>query len=175
MTTFPISIIMPAYNAEKYISDAIQSVQRQTWADWELIIIDDCSSDHTASIVAACQQQDARIRCFCNPHNMGVAQSRNRGIQLAHGEWIAFLDSDDLWTPEKLEHQLAFALRMHSDFTFTGSSFINEDSLPLSHCLEVPLQLSYRQLLKQNLISCSRCLRSSTDEQEIRFCFSSCR
>lgn len=158
MTTSLISIIMPAYNAEKYITASIQSVQQQTWTNWELIIIDDCSSDQTPSIAATLKQQDCRIHYLRNPYNMGAAQSRNRGIQLAHGEWIAFLDSDDLWTPEKLEHQLAFALQMHSDFTFTGSSFINEESRPLSHCLEVPLHLSYQQLLKQNIISCSSVL-----------------
>lgn len=101
-----VSVIMPAYNAEKYIEEAVSSVLSQTYKNWELLILDDCSSDCTAEIAEYFASLDTRIRLLRNPQNMGVAKTRNRGFDIAKGEWIALLDSDDVWHSDKLEKQL---------------------------------------------------------------------
>lgn len=112
-----VSIVMPSYNAEKYIAGSIQSVLAQTYRNWELLVVDDCSTDHTAAIVA--EYHDPRIRYIRNEQNSGAAVSRNRALREAKGRWIAFLDSDDIWHPEKLERQLSFMLQHGYAFTFT--------------------------------------------------------
>lgn len=113
-----VSIIMPAYNCERFIAEAIRSVLSQTYTDWELIIVDDCSTDNTAQIVASFD--DTRIVYQRNEKNMGAALTRNKALQIAKGHYIAFLDADDLWTPEKLEHQIAFMEKNGYDFTYTA-------------------------------------------------------
>lgn len=153
-----VSIIMPAYNAERYIETSIRSVLNQTWTDWELIVIDDCSADRTARIVRALQEKEPRIRLLQNTANSGTAVSRNAGVAQARGEWVAFLDSDDCWRKDKLALQLDFAEKSRCPFTFTGSGFMDEDGKPLSYYLSAPGRLTFRQLLKQNRISCSSVL-----------------
>ena len=101
-----VSIIMPSYNTGKYIAEAIQSVINQTYKYWELIIVDDCSSDNTDEIVTSFSEP--RIKFFKNKINSGAAVSRNRALREAKGRWIAFLDSDDLWRIDKLEKQIGF-------------------------------------------------------------------
>ena len=101
-----VSIIMPSYNTAKYIKASIDSVLAQTYPYWELIIVDDCSTDETDEVVAA--YTDERIRYIKNEKNSGAAVSRNRALREAKGRWIAFLDSDDVWLPEKLEKQISF-------------------------------------------------------------------
>ena len=103
-----VSIIMPAYNAEKHIHDSILSVQNQTFKSWELIVIDDNSNDLTSSIVKQFTLTDERIFLVQHEQNLGTAASRNTGISIAKGRFIAFLDSDDLWLPEKLLKQISF-------------------------------------------------------------------
>ena len=112
-----ISIIMPAYNSGKYISDSIKSVIAQTYSDWELIITDDCSTDNTVKIIKSFS--DSRIKLLKNKRNSGAAESRNYALRKARGRWIAFLDSDDVWLPEKLEKQLAFMKNNGYAFTYT--------------------------------------------------------
>ena len=112
-----VSIIMPAYNAEKYISNSINSIIQQTYKNWELIIVDDCSTDKTTRVIL--NYKDERIRLLKNTKNSGAAMSRNRALREAKGKWIAFLDSDDIWHPEKLERQLDFMLKNRYAFTFT--------------------------------------------------------
>ncbi len=153
-----ISIIMPAYNSEAYIAQSIESVLAQTWTQWELIVIDDGSSDQTVEIVRSYALKHPQIRFFKNRQNIGVARTRNAGIRQAAGLWIAFLDSDDCWAPQKLEKQIRLARERSADFLFTGSAFMDENSRPLSHQLSVPSKIGYRRLLKQNVISCSSVL-----------------
>ena len=98
-----VSVVMPAYNAEKYIGEAIRSVQSQTYTNWILLVIDDCSTDHTVDVVQAFVNTDDRIRLFRNTRNLGAAKTRNRGLELSEGEWVALLDSDDIWHSDKLE------------------------------------------------------------------------
>ena len=153
---------MPAYNAVEYIEDSIKSVINQTWSEWELIIINDCSSDNTKAVIEKYTHNDPRITLLTNPTNQGVAYSRNRGVQEANGNWIAFLDSDDLWIPDKLMLQMELINDKHACFSFTGSAFINENGQKCSYTLHVPMQISYKELLKQNLISCSSVLISKS-------------
>lgn len=113
-----VSIIMPSYNTAAYIAESIRSVLAQTYSNWELIIVDDCSTDDTDAVVAPFLA-DARVRYLKNDVNSGAAISRNRALREAKGEWIAFLDSDDLWHPEKLEKQIDFMKKYGYKFTYT--------------------------------------------------------
>ena len=108
---------MPSYNCEKYINNSIQSVINQTYTNWELLIVDDCSNDNTVSIIKSFN--DNRIKLFQNEKNNGAALSRNWALREAKGKWIAFLDSDDIWVSTKLEEQLLFMNENKYDFTFT--------------------------------------------------------
>ncbi len=119
-----VSVIMPSYNTAEYIADSINSVLNQTYTNWELIIIDDCSSDNTDEIVS--QFDDKRIRYLKNDRNSGAAVSRNRALREAKGKWIAFLDSDDLWTPDKLEKQIRFM--EENSYAFSYTNYIEIDS-----------------------------------------------
>ena len=123
-----ISIITPTFNSERFIAETILSVQAQTYKDWEMIIVDDCSTDRTAEIVASFQEKDSRIKYLYNSTNKGSAFSRNIAIQKAKGKWIAFLDSDDLWHPEKIEKQIEFMTRNDIHFSYTNYCEIDESS-----------------------------------------------
>ena len=165
-----VSIIMPAYNTERTIMDSIQSVQAQTYADWELIIVDDASADGTARIIKEAAKIEPRIVAIINKKNSGVSATRNEGIKQAKGEWLAFLDSDDLWLPQKLELQLQFITNIESKnagklggkninnnvaISYTASSYINANGQPYSYSLSAEEEFSYQSLLRRNLLSCS--------------------
>ena len=149
---------MAAYCAQSTISNAVESVLAQTYPNWELLIIDDCSKDDTYRIAADYARQDKRIRVFRNAVNSGVSATRKTGLEHAEGAWIAILDSDDLWLPEKLEKQMDFAEKTKAELIFTGSQFVDAKGRPYAWQLHVPQQLRYRRLLKQNLISNSSVL-----------------
>lgn len=120
-----VSIIMPSYNTENYIAASIQSVLDQTYQNWELLLVDDCSTDDTDAVVAPFLS-DARIRYLKNEQNSGAAISRNRALREAKGRWVAFLDSDDLWYPTKLEAQLKFMQSHGYHFSYTNYEELNE-------------------------------------------------
>ena len=152
-----ISVIMPVFNVERYIREAVDSVVSQTYENWELLIIEDCSSDSTAEIINTFS--DPRIRILQNERNRGTSYSRMKGISESKGEWIAFLDGDDKWDHTKLEKQV----RRMNEITdpvllFTGSAFMNDEGKMLDYVMEVPETITYEELLKQNLISCSSVL-----------------
>lgn len=151
-----ISIIMAAYNAEKTIAEAINSVLVQTYTKWELLVVNDCSKDNTARIAES--YSDPRIRLLQNEKNSGVSISRKKGMEAANGEWIAILDSDDAWTPDKLEKQIKLANDTGAELIFTGSAFMDDNGKPIDWQLHVPTTLLYRELLKQNLVSNSSVL-----------------
>ncbi|MHC1749572.1 MAG: glycosyltransferase family 2 protein [Cellulosilyticaceae bacterium] len=153
-----ISIVMPAYNCEKYIQEAIKSVTKQTYKNWELIIIDDGSKDNTVDIISELATQDKRIKFYKNEKNQGVSATRNKGIALARGEWIAFLDSDDMWQEEKLKKQMYLKQKVNAEFVFTGSSYINEIGEAYKGIFKVPTQVDYKKLRTHNVISCSSVL-----------------
>ena len=113
-----VSIVMPSYNTGQYISDSIESVLKQTYTNWELLIVDDCSTDDTDDVLVP-YLQDRRIKYIKNKINSGAAISRNRALREAKGKWIAFLDSDDIWVAEKLEKQIRFMEKNEYAFTFT--------------------------------------------------------
>lgn len=123
-----VSVITPAFNCEKFIAEMITSVLSQTYTNWEMIIVDDCSSDKTAEIVASFQEKDSRIKYYYNTTNRGSAFSRNMALQKAKGKWIAFLDSDDLWHPKKLEKQIGFMIKNKYHFSYTNYCEIDENS-----------------------------------------------
>ena len=123
-----VSIIMPSFNTGKYIVETIESVLEQTYKNWELIIVDDCSSDGTDEIVSHFLA-DKRIRYLKNEKNKGAAFSRNKALREANGKWIAFLDSDDVWMPEKLEKQLLFMKKRGYFFSYTNYEEIDTESV----------------------------------------------
>lgn len=151
-----ISIVMPAYNCSKYIEAAVRSALRQTWTDFELIVIDDCSEDATPEIAARLAAEDDRILLLRNERNSGVSASRNTGTARARGEWIAFLDSDDLWREDKLEKQAAL-IQKHPDavLCYTASAFMDECGHKSTYILEAEDRTTYQGLLRRNLLSCS--------------------
>lgn len=149
-----VSIIMPSYNAAQFIAESIESVLAQTYVDWELLITDDCSKDQTLEIAQSYEREDPRIKVFALPINSGAATARNHSLANAKGEYIAFLDSDDLWKPTKLERQLDFMLTGDYAFTFTNYELMDEDGHLLSKELKMPQSLSYNQYLRNTAIGC---------------------
>ncbi|MGN0380144.1 MAG: glycosyltransferase family 2 protein [Butyrivibrio sp.] len=148
-----ISIVMAAYNAEKTIRQAIDSVLGQTYGHWELIVVNDCSKDLTQKILEEISSKDSRVKIITNYANVGVSQTRHIGVMKAQGEWIAFLDSDDEWKPEKLEKQMLLQTQTKAELLFTGSAFMDEDGKPINWYLHAPEVLTYHDILKQNLLS----------------------
>ena len=153
-----ISIIMAAYNAEKTIEQAINSVLNQTYPNFELLVVNDCSKDRTAELVESIAAKDSRVRLISNAKNSGVSYTRKHGLEEANGSWIAILDSDDAWAPEKLEKQIDLQKRTNADLLFTGSAFMNADGQPINWYLHAPAGVTCRQLLKQNVLSNSSAL-----------------
>ncbi len=154
-----VTIIMPAYNCDKYLREAVESVIAQTYKEWRLLIIDDCSKDGTTALAEKLAEQDSRITVLYNEKNLGVSGTRNRGIREADSEWIAFLDSDDAWTPDKLEKQFALIEQIpEAKLLYTGSGFMKENGERMDFTLHVPEKISRRELLKQNRLSCSSSL-----------------
>lgn len=125
-----VTVITPSYNTARFIAETIRSVQAQTYPNWEMIIVDDCSSDDTDGVVAPFLELDERIRYVKNAQNSGAAVSRNKALRMARGKWIAFLDSDDVWMPEKLEHQLRFMVENHYHFSYHEYEEMDEMSAP---------------------------------------------
>ncbi len=153
-----ISIIMAAYNAERTIGQAVTSVLNQTYENFELLIIDDCSTDSTLSVAEKFSKKDERVRIIRNSQNSGVSYTRKHGLEEARGEWIAVLDSDDAWTTDKLEKQILLQLETSGDLLYTGSAFMDHDGKSINWYLHAPQKIEYKQLLKQNLISNSSSL-----------------
>lgn len=127
-----VSIITPTYNCARFIGETIGSIKAQTYTNWELIIVDDCSTDNTADVIKQHLAADNhRITYHCQTRNMGAAEARNEALRRAKGRWIAFLDSDDLWQPTKLERQLQFMTKNNYSFSYHAYSEIDEASQPL--------------------------------------------
>ena len=160
-----VSIIMSAYNVEKYIAEAIESVLKQTYTNWELIIVNDCSIDATEQLAKKYQEQDERIKLHSLPENKGVANARNIALQNAVGRYIAFLDSDDIWLPEKLEKQLDFMKINNYVFTYHQyRHFASKDKV--GQIVKIPSQLDYMDALKGNSIGClTVCIDNCSNNQ----------
>lgn len=152
MKNLLVSIITPCFNSEKFIAEMIKSVQEQTYENWEIIIVDDCSTDNTMSIVTEIAHKDSRIQFFQLKKNSGAGIARNTALSKTKGNYIAFLDADDLWKPGKLEKQINFLLANNLPFTFSFYDCIDEDGNFLNRRIEAPKNLSYRQLFFCNYV-----------------------
>ncbi len=147
-----VSIITPTFNSEKFISETIKSVQNQTYTNWEMIIVDDGSSDKTVDIVSERIKTDKRIKLFQLEKNSGAGIARNTALLKAIGKYIAFLDADDLWKPQKLEKQIDFLISNQLRFTFSFYECMDEEGNTLNKLIESPKELSYRQLFYCNYV-----------------------
>jgi teichuronic acid biosynthesis glycosyltransferase TuaG len=148
-----VSVITPLYNAEKYIGTTIESVLNQTYSNWEMIIVDDGSADKGLEIAEKFARIEERIKIISGNKNMGAAKARNKAIEAATGRFIAFLDSDDLWLPQKLENQISFMLSNDYAFTYTAYRKISEDGKK-GGIIHAPEKLSYHDILKTCSIGC---------------------
>lgn len=148
-----VSIITPSYNSSKYIGKTIKSILSQTYTNWELIVIDDCSTDNSVEQLNIYADQDDRIKIISLEKNSGAAVARNTGIKYAQGRFIAFLDSDDTWDSNKLEKQIEFMLTNDYAFTYTAYHKVNEHGEYLS-TVNIPERISYNELLKTCVIGC---------------------
>jgi glycosyltransferase involved in cell wall biosynthesis len=148
-----VSVVMPAHNAERFLSDSIRSVVAQSFSQWELLVVDDASTDQTFAIASDFAKIDCRIRVVRLEENRGVANARNVGIRLARGQFLAFLDSDDLWLPHKLEIQISYMRQKGVAFSFSSYRRLAPDGR-LGSELRVPVAVTYKQLLKGNVIGC---------------------
>lgn len=155
-----VSIVIPVHNTEAYIEDTILSIKSQTYQDWELILVDDGSTDASRARMESFLCDKIRLVTFEKAH--GAAFARNAGIQKAEGRYLAFLDADDLWDPEKLERQLKFCEETHAGFTFTGYEFAGSDGIGVDKIVQVPSKLNYRQALKNTTIFTSTVLFDTT-------------
>lgn len=153
-----VSIVTPVYNAEKYLSQAIESVINQTWDKWELLLIDDCSKDSSADLINKYASLDDRIKYIKMNENSGAARTRNIGIENAKGRYVAFLDSDDIWLPNKLERQLKLMNENNYAFVFTSYRYMLNDSSLTDKVARAPKQIDYEGLLKNTIIGCSTVL-----------------
>ncbi len=151
-----VSVIIPAYNAAKTVEDTINSVLNQTFDDFELIVIDDGSTDNTVEIINRLANTDNRIRVYRNGKNCGVSYSRNFGVENANSDWIAFIDSDDIWTEDKLQKQLKFIEENpEAELTYTASGFMSHDGYRYNYVMGAPKKIDYETVLNSCLISCS--------------------
>ncbi|WP_419885079.1 glycosyltransferase family 2 protein [Paenibacillus sp. B-A-8] len=146
-TEILVSIITPVYNSELYIRDTINSVLFQTHQNWEMLIVDDCSTDKTAGIIK--EYNDPRIKYFRLQENSGAAEARNKALEKAQGKYIAFLDSDDMWKPNKLEEQLIFMVEGKIGFSFTAYEILRGKN---TKNIKVPSTLNYGQFMKNTII-----------------------
>lgn len=149
-----VSIIVPVYNAEKFIRETMDCVVAQTYPRWELLLVEDCSRDGTVAVIEEYIREngEGRIRLINQPENMGAARARNRGLQEAVGRYIAYLDADDLWLPEKLEKELEFMEQKNAAFAFTGYEFADGNGKGTGKVVHVPETMNYRQALSNTTI-----------------------
>ena len=149
-----VSIITPMYNAEKYIVGTIESVLKQSYENWEMIIVDDCSTDGCSEIAKSYSENDNRIKYIRTEKNSGVSNARNVALKMANGAFIAFLDSDDIWDCEKLEKQIRFMQENDYVITFTAYELMDENSNRMHKEIRVPKSVDYNTLLKGNVLGC---------------------
>lgn len=145
-----ISIIIPIFNQERYLTDTIQTLLHQTYSDWEAILVDDASTDGSAAILNSLT--DSRMRVIHLPRNVGVARCRNTGTAHARGRYLTFLDADDLWKPQKLEHQLCFMKESGCAFSFTDYEFADSEGQGTGKVTSIPKTLTYREALGNTTI-----------------------
>lgn len=163
-----VSVIIPAFNAEQTIERAVRSGLAQSFADIEILVIDDASVDSTREIVEGLAREDKRVRLLRNDGNMGVANSRNRGFDEAKGEYAALLDADDEWLPEKLERQLAFIANAGCDICCTSYFLMDSEGRSLGKTVFVPDDVSFNLMLRKNVIGASTAVFKTGIVSELR-------
>lgn len=157
-----VSIVVPVYNAARFLEDTVRSVQVQTEKDWELLLVDDCSTDESCDVITRISESDSRVRLIRQAQNAGAAAARNRGIREAAGKYLAYLDADDLWKPERLSKELAFLEKEKAAFVFCGYEFADENGRGTGKVVRVPKTLTYHQALKNTTIFTSTVLFDMT-------------
>lgn len=143
-----VSVIMPTYNCGQFIVESLESVIAQTITDWEIQLVDDCSTDNTLEVIKPYLEKYPQIRYYCLPQNGGPAAARTEGIKRASGKYIAFLDSDDLWSSDKLEKQIAFMEKNHVYFSCTGYAQMNEQGESLGTAMLPAKKISYNKCIR---------------------------
>ncbi|WP_421823932.1 glycosyltransferase family 2 protein [Flagellimonas oceanensis] len=149
-----VSIITPVFNSQKYISECISSVLDQTYKNWEHILVDDCSTDNSAQIIKGFAEKDDRIRYVKLSKNSGAGVARNKAIELAKGDYIAFLDSDDLWSPVKLEKQISFMEINKYAFSYSDYYVIKDNIKTPLYMVKAPKKVDFRKMLRNDYVGC---------------------
>ena len=144
-----VSIIMPAFNCEDFVAEAIESVFNQTYRNWELIIVDDASTDKTPDVVRQYVARDRRVKYHQLTKNMGAAEARNHALEIAQGEFIAYLDNYDIWFPDKLREQVSFMIENNYNFSCTSYDKIDSDGNTLNQVVRPALRSDYEGVLKR--------------------------
>jgi len=149
-----VSVITPSYNSSKFIDECINSVISQSYTNWELLIVDDCSDDNSKELLLNLEKRDERIKLTFLDNNIGAAHARNVAIQKAKGKYIAFLDSDDSWDSKKLDKQISFMVQNDIAFSFTSYQSISENGLDIISVIKAPYKMTYNNYLKNTIIGC---------------------
>lgn len=147
-----VSVIIPVFNSEQFLEETMNSVLNQTYPHWEMLLVDDCSTDRSPAIIAEYAAKDSRIRYIKLSQNSGAAVARNTGLEAARGRYIAYLDADDLWLPRKLERQLEFLKQNNVGFSCCAYEKIEQDGTSLHKTVWMPKTMNYHQLLKNTII-----------------------
>lgn len=163
-----VSIITPSYNSAKFIGATIESIQAQTYQNWELIITDDCSTDNSCDVIQHYAQKDPRIKLLRLPKNSGSGIARNTSIEKANGRFIAFCDSDDRWYPNKLEKQLDFLIRNNYELTYSSYDVCDETNNLISYVI-CPKKVSHTSMLRDCGIGCLTGIYDTTNIGKVYF------
>lgn len=150
-----VSVITPVYNVEKYIDETLESIFRQTYEDIEIVLVDDCSTDNSAQIIAKYKESHPEIVYFLQPKNMGAGAARNKALELASGQYVAFLDSDDLWLPKKTERQIKLMHEKNSPFSYAAIEMMDEESKTIKGKRNLKETCNYKYLLHNTIIATS--------------------
>ena len=149
-----VTIITPSYKSKRFIKQTIDSVQEQTYTNWQMVIVDDFSNDGSVEFIRELIKNDKRFKLVVLTTNVGAAMARNEALQMVNGRFIAFLDSDDMWEPNKLEVQVDFMLEKNCAFSYTSYKVCSESGLSVEGIVPVPLSLTYNQYLANTIIGC---------------------
>lgn len=164
-----VTVIIPVHNGERYIESSVRSVMTQTYNNWEMLIIDDSSTDNTCMIANKLADEDKRINLIKNPCNMGTARTRNRGLELSKGDYVAFLDADDVWKKDKLHLQMEKLKSENADLAYSSYAIVDSDGEASRSAYMVPETITFDGLLKENVIGCSTVILSAEIAKKYRF------
>ena len=164
-----LSIIMPVYNTGHLFAESYNSILNQDYSDFELLVVDDGSTNNTYQVIEEYTVKDKRIKLLQNESNQGVAFSRNRALSEVTGEYIAFLDCGDIWLMNKIKAQLTALKATDSDVAYTGYQYFDEDPARIKRKYQVPEKISYRDLLKENYLGCSTVLLKRDKQENLKF------